>query len=68
MADWLLIDVKNSYDPQSRAAAGGGHGLKGLKKRLANVYKGRSTMVVRKEDDIFSVSLRLPLDISDMDE
>ena len=66
--DWLLIDVKNSYDPNSPAVKGGGHGLKGLKKRLANVYKDRSTMVVRKEDNTFSVSLRLPLDIRDKDE
>jgi len=68
MPDWLLIDVKNSYDPNSRAADSRGHGLKGLKKRLANVYKDRSTMVVRKDDDTFSVSLRLPLDIRDKDE
>ena len=68
MTDWLLIDVRNSYDPQSRAVDGGGYGLKGLKKRLTNVYDDRSTMVVRKEDDIFSVSLRLPLEISDRDD
>ncbi len=66
--DWLLIDVQNSFDPKSHTAEGGGHGLKGLKKRLANVYKDRSTMVVRKEDDIFSVSLRLPLDVRDKNE
>ena len=63
--DWLLIDVKNSYDPNSRAADSGGHGLKGLKKRLANVYKDRSTVVVRKDENTFSVSLRLPLEIRD---
>jgi LytS/YehU family sensor histidine kinase len=68
MPDWLLIDVKNSFDPTSMAAESGGHGLKGLKKRLANVYKDRSTMVVRKEDETFFVSLRLPLDIRDKDE
>jgi len=68
MPDWLLIDVKNSYDPQSRAAESRGHGLKGLKKRLANVYKDRSTMVVKKEDGTFFVSLRLPLDTSDKNE
>ena len=68
MPDWLLIDVKNSYDPNSRAADKGGHGLKGLKKRLANVYKDRSTMVVMKEDGTFFVSLRIPLDISDKNE
>jgi two-component system LytT family sensor kinase len=68
MTDWLLIDVKNSYDPQVRASKSGGHGLKGLKKRLAYVYKDRSTMVVSKEDDTFSVSLRLPLDRMEKDE
>jgi len=66
--DWLLIDVKNSYDPQSRTAGSRGHGLKGLKKRLSNVYQDRSTMVVRKEDETFFVSLRLPLDIEDKDD
>ncbi len=60
MPDWLLIDVKNSFDPNSRVVDSGGHGLKGLKKRLANVYDDKSTMVVKKEDDIFAVSLRLP--------
>jgi len=68
MPDWLLIDVKNSYDPNSQSADSKGFGLKGLKKRLTNVYKDRSTMVVRKEDDSFSVSLRLPLDIKDKDD
>ena len=68
MPDWLLIDIKNSYDPQSRVNEGGGHGLKGLKKRLSNVYKDKSTMVVRKEENTFSVSLRLPLEIKDKDE
>jgi sensor histidine kinase YesM len=66
--DWLLIDIKNSYDPNSRKADSRGHGLKGLKKRLANVYKDNSTMVVKKEENMFSVSLRLPLDIKDQDE
>jgi len=68
MTDWLLIDVQNSYDPKNRIVKGSGHGLKGLKKRLANVYKDRSTVVVRKEDNIFSVSLRLPLDLRDENE
>jgi len=68
MPDWLLIDVKNSYDPDSRASDSGGHGLKGLKKRLANVYNDRSTMVVSKENETFSVSLRLPLYVRDKDE
>ncbi|MFC2168107.1 sensor histidine kinase, partial [Acidobacteriota bacterium] len=66
--DWLLIDVKNSYDPKSRAAKNGGHGLKGLKKRLSNMYKDRSTMSVMNEDGTFLVSLRLPLDIKDKNE
>ena len=64
MPDWLLIDVQNSYDPQSRSGTGG-HGLKSLKKRLSNVYKDRSTMEVRKEENIFFVSLRLPLENDD---
>jgi len=68
MPDWLLIDVKNSYDPKSKASEGGGHGLKGLKKRLANVYENKSTMVVKKEDNTFSVSIRLPLDLRDKDD
>lgn len=68
MTDWLLIDVRNSYDPKSRAVDGGGYGLKGLKKRLSNVYDDGSTMIVRKEDDIFAVSLRLPLEISEKDD
>jgi LytS/YehU family sensor histidine kinase len=68
MPDWLLIDLQNSYDPQSRAPGSRGHGLKGLKKRLSNVYKDRSTMVVRKEDETFFVSLRLPLDIKEKDD
>lgn len=61
MPGWLLIDVQNSYDPHAQAKESGGHGLKSLKKRLANVYKDRSTLVVKKKDSIFSVSLRLPL-------
>lgn len=68
MTDWLLIDVRNSYDPKSRAVDGGGYGLKGLKKRLANVYDDKSTMVVRKKDDTFSVSLRLPLNVENKNE
>jgi LytS/YehU family sensor histidine kinase len=68
MTDWLLIDVRNSFDPKSRTADSRGHGLKGLKKRLANVYKDNSTMVVKKEENMFFVSLRLPLDIKDHDE
>ena len=59
--DWLLIEVSNSFEPINRAAEGGGFGLKSLKKRLANVYKDRSTMLVEKKDNIFSVRLRLPL-------
>ncbi|MCJ7579850.1 MAG: histidine kinase [Candidatus Aminicenantes bacterium] len=66
--DWLLIDVKNSYDPMSRAAESGGFGLKGLKKRLSNAYKDRSTMLVKKEFDTFSVSIRVPLIEGEKDE
>lgn len=65
--EWLLIVVRNSFDPTSQAADSGGHGLKGLKKRLTNVYKDRSSMVVNKEDKTFSVSLRMPLEMKSKD-
>ena len=68
ITDWLLIDVKNSFDPDVQASKGKGHGLKGLRKRIANVYQESSTMVVRKEENTFSVSLRLPYDSEKRDE
>ena len=61
--DWLLIVVRNSYDRRSQAAHSGGHGLKGLKKRLANVYGDRASMVVDKENEVFMVTLRIPVDM-----
>lgn len=56
----LLITVENPFG-EEKVHTQKGYGLKLLKRRLANVYKGSARLVISKNNGIFKVIIQVPL-------
>ena len=57
----LTFFCRNTYDPDSNAAASGGIGINNATKRLEQYYPGHYTYRVSREGDIYSVDLTIEL-------
>ena len=57
----LVIVVENPVERSFRVKPGEGFGLPGLKKRLTNAYQEGASLKVSRDDNIFKVTLVLPL-------
>jgi len=56
----VLVSVVNDRAPEAESAGRSGKGLAIVEERLRAFYGGAAGMVVRKDEDSFSVELRLP--------
>lgn len=58
----LAIEVANPFERAAVRADRneGGHGLRGLRKRLHNAYGDNAKLRISKDTDVFKVTLRLP--------
>ncbi len=58
--DGILIIISNSYDPEAISKKGTGTGLINVKKRLYAAYKSDNLMNVHKDENFFTVYIKLP--------
>jgi len=59
---YLKIHLQNNFDQSSKSRKGTGVGLKNINDRLSLIYRRDDLMEVKKEKDIFSVTLFIPLE------
>ncbi|MGL1886540.1 MAG: histidine kinase [Reichenbachiella sp.] len=59
--DYLEIAITNNCDLESIANKGEGIGLENVRKRLSLVYGHHGLMKIKKENNLFSVIINLPL-------
>lgn len=57
----LVLEVRNSFDPEYRRENAGGLGLANLKKRLDYYYDGLYSLETSEKDHVFNATLQLPL-------
>lgn len=60
--EYVKINIRNGYDPLSKAPKGSGIGLKNIQKRLALVYQRHDLLKINKKDKEFEVALSIPLE------
>lgn len=61
-SDYLVIEVRNDFDPEFSAAGGEGIGLKNIDERLNLIYQTSGLLEVRIEGNIFIVNVFVPFD------
>lgn len=59
--DYLRITVTNNFDPESVAARGEGIGLKNIRSRLKLIYNQENLLASKKENNMFTVNIFIPL-------
>jgi len=59
---YLKIQLQNNFDDSSKPKKGTGVGLKNISDRLYLIYHRNDLMEVKKEKDIFSVTLFIPIE------
>lgn len=59
--DYLMLTIKNNFDPQAVAKSGEGIGLKNIAKRLQLMYNQDNLITTSKNDRIFTVNIFIPL-------
>jgi LytS/YehU family sensor histidine kinase len=59
--DRLEFKLINSMDQEKKQANYGGLGLTNVRKRLDYLYPGGHTLMISEDEDVFVVSLQLPL-------
>lgn len=58
--NYLVVSVRNPFEPNSSSAEGTGFGLSSVERRLYLLF-GRTDLLVKKEEsDTFSVTLKIP--------
>jgi sensor histidine kinase YesM len=58
--NYLVVSVRNPFEPNSSSAEGTGFGLSSVERRLYLLF-GRTDLLVKKaESDTFSVTLKIP--------
>ena len=63
-ANYLRIDLANSYDPEALSSKGEGIGLRNIQNRLEMIYNRGNLLHMEKESGIFRVKIYIPLDRS----
>ncbi|MFW6328039.1 MAG: histidine kinase, partial [Bacteroidota bacterium] len=58
--EFLDITIFNNYDPDSVPPKGTGTGLRNVQERLSLIYNRLDLIQTRKEEDKFTVFLRIP--------
>lgn len=61
--DNLLITVSNNYDPETPPRRRSGVGLVNVRQRMEARYGGRAHFALKKQDDLFEVTLDIPAEI-----
>jgi LytS/YehU family sensor histidine kinase len=59
---FLKIVVQNNFDEAGMAKKGAGVGLKNIEERLKLIYHQNNLLEVKKEKDIFEVTLYIPIE------
>lgn len=59
--DYLKITVENNFDPEAVPRKGEGIGLANIKNRLKLIYNQENLLTFSKENDIFRVTIFIPL-------
>ena len=57
---YAVITLSNGYDPAARVPEGQGIGLWNIRKRLLLIYGRDDLLQIRRKEDTFEVSLRIP--------
>jgi two-component system LytT family sensor kinase len=58
---YLSVEIKNPFDPQTQDATKGlGFGLSSIARRLHLLYARNDLLIIRKEDNIFTTTLKIP--------
>jgi LytS/YehU family sensor histidine kinase len=60
--DLLTLQVANPYDPKAPPRPGHGQGLASVRERLAAAFGDEARVDVRRDGDVFDVTLHLPAD------
>lgn len=60
---YLNVSVSNNFDPESAPAKGTGTGLINVARRIELVYGKRGTVTTKKENNIFTVYISVPVNI-----
>ncbi len=58
--DYIVIEIKNDYDPDTRKPKGEGVGLKNIKKRLQLIYLRTDLLETKAEKMVFIAQLKIP--------
>ena len=61
----LLVQVKNSYDPEAPLGRGGGLGLKNVQQRLEARYGKDASLRISSEGETFQVILSMPAELEE---
>lgn len=59
---FILIEVRNNYDPESVMKKGSGIGLKNVAERLKLIYDKGNLLEIRQEMSVFIVRIFIPID------
>jgi len=60
---YLNISISNNYDPESIPTKGTGTGLINVSRRIELVYGNRGSITTKKENNIFTVNIAVPINI-----
>jgi two-component system, LytTR family, sensor kinase len=58
--NYLIISIKNPFDPESAPAKGTGFGLSSVERRLFLIFGRKDLMVTEQLDSTFNVTLKIP--------
>ena len=61
--DFLILSIRNNFDPVQQGRKGNGMGLKNIQNRLRLIYNRSDLFTYKKEKDIFSAELRIPFEV-----
>ena len=59
--NYLKISLSNNFDPETPAKKGTGTGLNNVKERLATLYHRGDLVAININENIFTVTLKIPL-------
>jgi sensor histidine kinase YesM len=62
-SDYLKITIQNDYDPDAVFKKGTGTGLNNVAKRMQTAYGTKNLVKIHKENNIFTVELRIPVHV-----
>ncbi|UCG28804.1 MAG: histidine kinase [Bacteroidales bacterium] len=61
--DFLVISIRNTFDPDQPGKKGNGMGLKNVQNRLKLIYNRSDLFSYHKENNIFITELRIPFEV-----